>query len=251
VNVVGGIHPVCTQDLKYLNKQSAEMTESLQNDLSPKDWTIMFHLVTHMEEQLRRWGPVKDTWMFGFESFFGDMMSLIKSRSHPVASIMRQDRATQTLNAAKEMMQTRQTPGEGAYSHYLLLYWILRRYRRFPCRFLVRFPTAHPNSSLPSVSGRYRRLYTTGRRAFARRVYRGVINRPTAVGEEVRAVGKNYKTMLTYSERTMVETWMGNCDVLADFRTNLWEPKCNALRRQLYRGYELPSTCAIRILSLV
>jgi hypothetical protein len=87
VNVVGGIHPVCTQDLKYLKKQSAEMTESLQNDLSPKDWTIMFHLVPHMEEQLRRWGPVKDTWMFGFESFFGDMMSLIKSRSHPVASI--------------------------------------------------------------------------------------------------------------------------------------------------------------------
>ena len=66
MNVVGGIHPVCTQDLKYLKKQSAEMTESLQNDLSPKDWTIMFHLVPHMEEQLRRWGPVKDTLMFGF-----------------------------------------------------------------------------------------------------------------------------------------------------------------------------------------
>jgi hypothetical protein len=132
VNVLGGILPVCTQDLKYLNKQCAEMTKCLQDDLSPQDWTIMFHAVTHMEEQLRRWGPVKETWMFGLESFFGDMMSLIKSRSHPVKSIMRQDRATQTLNAAKEMIQTRQRPGEGAYSHYHLLPSVKRHYGRFP-----------------------------------------------------------------------------------------------------------------------
>jgi hypothetical protein len=67
-----------------------------------------------MEEQLRRWGPVKDIWMFAFEDFFGYIVGLIKSRSNPVANIMRQDRATQVTNMAMELVQTRPWRGEGA-----------------------------------------------------------------------------------------------------------------------------------------
>ena len=105
---------MCVQDLVYLKKQCEGMLECLQNDLSPEHWTIMFHLVSHMEEQLRRWGPVKDIWMFAFEDFFGYIVGLIKSRSNPVANIMRQDRATQVTNMAMELVQTRPWRGEGA-----------------------------------------------------------------------------------------------------------------------------------------
>lgn len=77
------------------------------------------------------------------------------------------------------------------------------------------------------------------------------MNRPTAISEEVRAVGKYYIDMVTFNERTMIETWMSNCAVLEDLRKNLWEPKRNALRRQQYRGYELPSMCAIHNVSIL
>lgn len=71
----------------------------------------MFHLVLHMEEQLARWGPVKDVWMFMMEDFFGYKMTTIKSRSHFVSSIMRQDRAMQVLTMAKDLIQVTHAGG--------------------------------------------------------------------------------------------------------------------------------------------
>ena len=63
------------------------MSKVLECQLSPRHWTIMFHLMKHMPEQLRRWGPVKDHWMFGFEDFFGHNMQWIHSNRYPVASM--------------------------------------------------------------------------------------------------------------------------------------------------------------------
>ena len=91
------------------------MARSLQNDLSPQDWTIMYHEVTHMEEQLKRWGPVKDQWMYPLEDFFGYIMSNIKTRSFPVASMLKQDAATVVLTVAKELIQSWHRPRGMAY----------------------------------------------------------------------------------------------------------------------------------------
>jgi hypothetical protein len=41
-----------------------------------------------MVRYIERWGPVKSIWMFAFEDLFGYFKRRIKSRSHPVASIM-------------------------------------------------------------------------------------------------------------------------------------------------------------------
>ena len=92
------------------------MTNTLEKDLSTRHWTIMYHLMTHMEAQLKHWGPVKDLWMFGFEDFFGHCMNQIKTRSHPVMSIMKSDRSMQTLNMIKELLVTKKQ-GNGARSH--------------------------------------------------------------------------------------------------------------------------------------
>jgi hypothetical protein len=48
----------------------------------------MMHLMGHMVRYIERWGPVKSIWMFAMEDLFGYFKRMIKTRSHPVASIM-------------------------------------------------------------------------------------------------------------------------------------------------------------------
>jgi len=67
----------------------------------------MFHNITHMREQLARWGPVKDQWMFGMEDYFGYLMGLIKNRNNAVQSIMRADKGRQTLTMALELLHVK------------------------------------------------------------------------------------------------------------------------------------------------
>ena len=76
----------------------------------------MFHLLEHMSEQLQRWGPVRNVWMFGPESYFGYLMGLIKTKKHPVASILRADRNLTVSAMAKDLMQANR-PG-GTEPHY-------------------------------------------------------------------------------------------------------------------------------------
>lgn len=110
------------------------MARSLQNDLSPQDWTIMYHEVTHMEEQLKRWGPVKDQWMYPLEDFFGYSMSCIKTRSFPVASMLKQDAATVVLTVAKELIQSWHRPRGMAYdTRGRMCIFIVFCYRQLLC----------------------------------------------------------------------------------------------------------------------
>lgn len=81
-----------------------DAVDILEKDLPARHWIIMYHLMTHMASQIERWGPVRNLWMYGFEDFFGYIMRLIKTRSNPVESIMRADRATQVLSMGKELL---------------------------------------------------------------------------------------------------------------------------------------------------
>jgi hypothetical protein len=54
--------------------------------------------------------------MFGLESYFGYLMGLIKTKKHPVASILRADRNMTVASMAKDLMRAK-APG-GKEPHY-------------------------------------------------------------------------------------------------------------------------------------
>jgi hypothetical protein len=65
-----------------------QLEAHLDEWFSPLNFTIMMHLMGHMTRYVERWGPVKSIWMFAMEDLFGYFKRRIKTRSHPVASIM-------------------------------------------------------------------------------------------------------------------------------------------------------------------
>lgn len=77
------------QLLVQVESDIKELLELLEADLSPRNWTIMFHLLEHFPKQIREWGPIPETWMFRMESYFGNLTRLIKNRAYPVANVLR------------------------------------------------------------------------------------------------------------------------------------------------------------------
>ena len=100
-----------SQDLRYIDEQVEIMQTSLEEDLSPRHWTIMMHSMKHMAAQLERWGPVREMWMFGFESYFGHMVNKVNNRNTFVANIMVQDAAKLQLEMAKSLIDHMQRFG--------------------------------------------------------------------------------------------------------------------------------------------
>jgi hypothetical protein len=49
---------------------------------------IVFHVLLHIPDQLRYFGPVRTYWMFYFERFVGYLASNINSRVHPEANLI-------------------------------------------------------------------------------------------------------------------------------------------------------------------
>lgn len=103
---------VFVQDLTYMEEKVQEMQTSLESDLSPRHWTIMFHLMKHMPSQVRRWGPVRSQWMFPYESLFGHVINTINNRNHFVASMLIQEATKLYLNVAKALIDHRQLGGK-------------------------------------------------------------------------------------------------------------------------------------------
>ena len=71
-----------------MRRLSKEIGELLEGFFAPSNWTMMFHSLHHMADQIQQWGPVRDTWMFSFESMFGNLVRTIKTRSVPIPNIM-------------------------------------------------------------------------------------------------------------------------------------------------------------------
>lgn len=84
--------------------QVKAMLELLEAEFSPKNWTIMFHLLEHFTKQIRDWGPIPETWMFRMESYFGNLTRLIKNRAHPVANVLRCYSVSKATNLCLALM---------------------------------------------------------------------------------------------------------------------------------------------------
>jgi hypothetical protein len=81
----------------------------LYTEQSPIMWTIMFHLLRHMKEQLAEWGPVRETWMFAYESFFGFLKSFVRNRSTPVQTILQARSLAKAVKTTTRLMERART----------------------------------------------------------------------------------------------------------------------------------------------
>ena len=72
-----------------LKERVIEVRDELEANMSPENLVIATHQLQHIPDQMRDEGPSTALWMFAPESFFGDLRRIIKTRSHPVASMMK------------------------------------------------------------------------------------------------------------------------------------------------------------------
>jgi hypothetical protein len=77
----------------------------LYSEQYPVMWTIMFHLLKHVRKQLERWGPVRDTWMFSYESFFGFLKQYVRNKSTPVQTILVARSVSKSVKTATELLR--------------------------------------------------------------------------------------------------------------------------------------------------
>jgi hypothetical protein len=96
------------QDIAHMEVLALEFQSMLEGltgcVFSPKHWTQMSHFPTHMPKQTTEMGPVSDTWMFCFESFFGALKALVHSRSQPIANICGQIQTNAALRLLRSCM---------------------------------------------------------------------------------------------------------------------------------------------------
>jgi hypothetical protein len=79
------------QELPSLDKDIREWfvtMESSRHGTSPHRWVLNTHLLCHVVDQLRDLGPVREYWMFVFESLNGKIGRWVKNNAYPVQSIM-------------------------------------------------------------------------------------------------------------------------------------------------------------------
>jgi hypothetical protein len=72
-----------------------------EDHMSPADLVMMQHLLTHVVPQLMMYGPARELWMFCFEDYFGRMKRAVKTRSSPVASIMKNIELERLVNLCR------------------------------------------------------------------------------------------------------------------------------------------------------
>ena len=76
------------QDLDNLEIQAAEALTMVEAAFPRGEQVIMVHVTGHLLTQIRQWGPLRCSWMFPAESFFGQLKAAVKNRRLPEASIM-------------------------------------------------------------------------------------------------------------------------------------------------------------------
>jgi hypothetical protein len=93
---------VCVQaDLARLRLVVAENSIQRERFISPRNWTIMHHLLEHMPQEVGKFGPVRELWMFAYESMFGHLKRLVKNAALPVANIMKSWMMTRSVVLAR------------------------------------------------------------------------------------------------------------------------------------------------------
>jgi hypothetical protein len=102
------------QDMDYLKEQTTLFFDDLEKN-GPPDWLVLnTHKIWHWADLLLRFGPVREWWMYAFESLNGKLARWVKNNAYPVASIMNGIRRLKTLASLRlrgimSMLRNRQT----------------------------------------------------------------------------------------------------------------------------------------------
>jgi hypothetical protein len=83
------VAPVVTPALIAALRAELDTLHELAGKMPPTIWRQPLHYMTHFPEQMLLFGPTGDHNMWAYESMFGDLKRLLKSRRHPVASILK------------------------------------------------------------------------------------------------------------------------------------------------------------------
>jgi hypothetical protein len=77
------------QEMDKLQRRVMKLRDEMEQNNSPESLVVMSHLLVHIVDQLKDNGPARELWMYVFEDYFGLLKLSIKTRSHPVASMMK------------------------------------------------------------------------------------------------------------------------------------------------------------------
>ena len=79
------------QEMEMLEKYVEAWFKRMEHDTSGAStdwWVINTHLLIHLVRQLKVMGPMRETWMYAFESMNGRLKRWVKNNAYPVQSIM-------------------------------------------------------------------------------------------------------------------------------------------------------------------
>ncbi|KAK3254288.1 hypothetical protein CYMTET_36499 [Cymbomonas tetramitiformis] len=77
------------EEMNKLQSRVMKLRDEMERNNSPEALVIMSHLLVHIVDQLKDNGPAREIWMYVFEDYFGLLKLSIKTRSQPVASMMK------------------------------------------------------------------------------------------------------------------------------------------------------------------
>jgi hypothetical protein len=105
-----GVRNTCScvailQDMEYLKEQCDLFFQDLEKN-GPPDWLVInTHKFWHHADQLMRFGPMREWWMYAFESLNGKLGRWVKNRQYPVASCMNGVGRLKLLRSLRGLLQ--------------------------------------------------------------------------------------------------------------------------------------------------
>lgn len=98
------------QGLIELDRQVAEALALLEATIPRGELVMMIHLTGHLPHQILKFGPLRHSWMFPQESFFGVLKRSIAYRKIPEAAIMTRYCLMQTLQRLGRALDSNKEP---------------------------------------------------------------------------------------------------------------------------------------------
>ena len=94
------------QSLVKLEVQVHEALALLETSIPRAELVMMIHLMGHLPHQIQKFGPLRHSWMFPLESFFGVLKRSIEYRKIPEAAIMTRYCLMQTLQRLSQALES-------------------------------------------------------------------------------------------------------------------------------------------------
>ena len=90
--------------MDYLRELTKLFFEDLEENGPPEWLAINTHKIWHWVDLLLRFGPVREWWMYAFESMNGKLARWVKNNAFPVASIMNGIRRLKMLRSLRGIL---------------------------------------------------------------------------------------------------------------------------------------------------